>query len=94
MATLTDDDREAALAHLNEICPDTFDEGEFAPWTFTGLQRIEDLWTLSFDNANGSDQVEFTYTGGCVDDGIVTNDGFEAVNTAIQAWESEAAGYE
>lgn len=93
MAILTDEHREIGLAHLNEICPDTFDEGEFGPWTFTSLGRKDDAWTLEFDNSAGSDLVEFTYAGGVVDDGGgVSHDWFEQVSAAIQTWESTARG--
>ena len=54
---LGDEHKKAALAHLNEICPDTFDEGEFGPWEFTDLSRDGDEWTLSFSNSEGADVV-------------------------------------
>lgn len=90
---LSDAHKQAALAHLNDICPDTFDEGEFGPWTFTDLSREGDEWTLDFDNAEGSDAVKFTFAGDCVDDdGITSQDWFEQINAAILEWESSASG--
>lgn len=80
----------AALAHLNDICPDTFDEGTFGPWTFTDLTRAGSAWTLSFDNSTGSDAVAFTFDGDCIDaNGGVVSDWFEEINKAILDWEGE-----
>lgn len=91
---LSDAHKQAALAHLNDICPDTFDEGDFGPWTFTGLRREGDAWTLDFDNAEGSDAVTFTFAGDCVDeDGGVVQDWFEQINAAIIDWENGASGF-
>jgi hypothetical protein len=91
---LSDAHKQAALAHLNEIAPDTFDEGEFGPWTFTGLRREDDTWVLEFDNAEGADGVRFKYAGDCVDEaGSVADDWFEQINQAILEWESEVSGH-
>lgn len=92
---LSDAHKQAALAHLNDICPDTFDEGEFGPWTFTDLRRAGDQWTLDFDNAEGSDSVTFPFAGDCVDaDGSVVDDWFEQINAAIIEWETGIAGFD
>lgn len=91
---LTDAHKQVALAHLNDISPDTFDEGEFGPWTFTGLHREGDEWTLDFDNAEGGDSVTFTFAGDCVDaDGTASQDWFEQINAAILEWENDASGF-
>ena len=88
---LSEGHKTAALLHLNEICPDTFDEGEFGPWTFTNLSRDGDSWTLSFGNSEGSDSVTFSYAGDCVDDydesSRVISDWFEQINSTILEWE-------
>lgn len=83
----------AALAHLNEICPDTFDEGSFGPWTFTTLSREANTWRLAFSNSTGDDAVRFSFDGACVQGphNIVNNAWFDAVNAAILVWESEHA---
>lgn len=91
---LSDEHKKAALDHLNEICPDTFDEGEFGPWQFTGLSRNGETWTLSFSNSEGGDSVEFTFAGDCVDgSGGVVSDWFEQINTAIIDWEMGMSDY-
>ncbi|MBX3216786.1 MAG: hypothetical protein KF850_32425 [Labilithrix sp.] len=88
---LTDEQKKQALSHLNEICPDTFDEGEFGPWKFTDLARDGARWTLAFENRDGADRVSFEFAGDCVDDGgIVVTDWFEQINARILEWESEA----
>jgi len=88
---LSEAHKTAALLHLNEIGPDTFDEGEFGPWTFTNLSRDGDSWTLSFGNSEGSDSVTFSYAGDCVDDydesSRVISDWFEQINSTILEWE-------
>ena len=88
---LSEGHKTAALLHLNEICSDTFDEGEFGPWTFTNLSRDGDSWTLSFGNSEGSDSVTFSYAGDCVDDydesSRVISDWFEQINSTILEWE-------
>jgi hypothetical protein len=90
---LSDDHKQAALAHLNEIAPDTFDEGEFGPWTFTGLSREGDTWTLEFDNAEGGDAIGFVFAGNCVEDsGGIVDEWFEQINGAILEWEAEVRG--
>lgn len=92
---LSDAHKKAALAHLDDIAPDTFDEGEFGPWTFTGLDREGDEWTLDFDNSEGSDSVTFTFSGDCLDDsGGVVKEWFEEINTALLAWEQDAGGFD
>jgi hypothetical protein len=90
---LTEGHKTAALLHLNEICPDTFDEGEFGPWTFTDLTREGDNWTLSFDNSEGSDAVTFRFVGDCVDESsVVVDEWFEQVNSTILDWEASVQG--
>lgn len=82
-----------ALEHLNEICPDTFDEGEFGPWTFHQLSRQGSRWALSFDNSKGQDCVLFTFEGDCVDeDGVVNDEWFEQASDAISDWENSQLG--
>ncbi len=88
MSTLAPAHKAAALAQLNDIAPDTFDEGEFGPWTFTDLTREGDEWTLSFDNGE-ADSVTFTHTGDCIVDGAMSQDWFEQINAAILEWESQ-----
>lgn len=84
----SDDHKKAALSHLNEICPDTFDEGEFGPWTFGDITREGDTWTLAFSNSEGVDSVSFTFAGDCVtESGSVVDDWFEQINSAIIEWE-------
>ncbi|MEX1365212.1 MAG: hypothetical protein AB1Z98_18945 [Nannocystaceae bacterium] len=91
---LSDAHKQAALEHLNEICPDTFDEGEFGPWKFTGLSRKGDEWSLAFENSEGDDGITFTFAGDCVDgSGSVVDEWFEQINSGILEWEQEVAGY-
>jgi len=86
---LTEQHVQIILAHLNDISPDTFDEGSFGPWNFTGLKRDNDQWTLEFSYAEGDDCVGFTYAGDCVDaEGGVSDEWFDQVNDAILEWES------
>lgn len=88
---LSEEHKKIALAHLNDICPDTFDEGEFGPWSFTDLSRDGDNWSLSFDNSEGEDCVAFKWAADCVDEhGGVVQDWFEQINAAILEWESDA----
>lgn len=85
---LSDTHKEVVLTHLNDICPDTFDEGEFGPWTFTGLTRDGSTWTVSFENALGDESAGFDYDGDCVDErGVVDPDFFEQLSGSISAWE-------
>ena len=87
---LTESDKNDALAHLNEICADTFNEGEFGPWKFKKLSLKGKEWTLTFTNYEGGDAVSFEFDGECIDDdGQVDSDWFDAVNTAIIEWEAE-----
>ena len=81
----------AALAHLNEICPDTFDEGSFGPWTFTSLTREGNTWRLAFSNSTGDDAVRFTFAEPCVEGphNSINSNWFEAVNSAILDWEGQ-----
>jgi hypothetical protein len=86
---LTEKSKKVALEHLNEICPDTFDEGEFGPWKFTALERDGASWTLSFNNVNGEGSVMFDFDGDCLDaKGIVVSDWFEQINAAILVYEA------
>lgn len=75
----------AALEHLNAICPNTFDRGEFGPWKFVDLSRDGDLWKLSFKNREtDSDYVALTYAGdGVGSDGVVNQDWFEQTHEAV-----------
>lgn len=92
MTTLSEAHKSAALRHLNQICPDTFDEGEFGPWSFIDLERQGEKWTLSFKNGQtDSDDVTFAYAGDCLGpDGTVSQDWFERINEAILEWEQDA----
>ena len=92
---LSDEHKKIALAHLNDICPDTFDEGEFGPWKFTDLSRNEDRWTLAFDNCEGGDSVRFTWATDCVNaEGSIVDDWFEQISAAILEWERGAMGFD
>ncbi len=91
---LSDEHKKAALSHLNEICPDTFNEGEFGPWTFTDLAREGEEWTLQFNNSEGADLVNFGFSGNCIDDsGGVVDEWFEKINAAIIEWEMGMSDY-
>ncbi len=93
MTSLEPADKSLALAHLNDICPDTFDEGDFGPWKFTDLTREGDQWTLTFNNGEASgDDVEFTFAGSCRDGGEVDQNWFQQVNAAILVWERKMSG--
>ncbi len=85
---LTPEHQKRALDHLNEICPDTFDEGENGPWKFTSLSREGSTWTLAFQNAAGSDSVRFEFDGDCVDETGIVADWFERINARIAEWEA------
>lgn len=92
MSSLSPAHTQTVLAHLNEIAPDTFDEGSFGRWTFTSLRRDADTWALAFTNTGAvdGDLTTFHFAGDCVDaDGRVSDAWFEAVNTAVLDWESE-----
>ena len=90
---LTDEHKKRALDHLNEICPDTFNEGAFGPWTFTDLARTGATWTLSFSNASGRDRVQFECDASCVDeDESIPSRWFDALNARIIEWESARGG--
>lgn len=91
---LSDAHKQAALEHLNEIGPDTFDEGEFGPWKFTDLAREGDQWSLAFENSEGADGITFTFAGDCIDGSdSVVDEWFEQINSGILEWEQQLAGY-
>lgn len=87
---MTDEQRVAVLEQLNDICPDTFDEGPFAPWKFTALTRNDDRWTLSFENSEGRSSASFTFQGDAVDaNGIVAKRWFTRARKALNEWERD-----
>ena len=91
MAALSPEHKALALAHLNDIAPDTFDEGQFGQWKFSTLQREDDRWNLAFSNTGSSDGdvVSFAFAGDAIDArGSVNPAWFEALSAAVLDWES------
>jgi hypothetical protein len=90
---LTQEHKRRTLDHLNDICPDTFDEGAFGPWTFTDLTQKGATWTLSFSNKSGRDCVEFDSDASCLDeDERISSEWFDALNARILTWEAARGG--
>jgi hypothetical protein len=92
---LAEEHRQIVLAHLNDIAPDTFNEGEFSDWSFPTLKLEGSTWMLAFRNSGteGSEVVQFSFEGDAVDaNGAVQEDWMEALNAAIFGWESEPRG--
>lgn len=92
MSTVTPEHKQIVLAHLNDIAPDTFNEGSFHRWRFWGLKREADQWRVNFSNSSHEgdegDGVSFEHAGDCVDaDGGIHAEWFEALNAAILRWE-------
>lgn len=49
--------KQLALNFLNEVAPDTFNEGEFYNWTFTDLRFEDDFYILTFSNSAVTDYI-------------------------------------
>ena len=95
MTVLSTEHKTLALKHLNDIAPDTFNEGQFGSWKFTSLRREEDRWNVGFRNSGASDGdvASFTFAGDAVDaSGSVSSDWFEALSAAILNWEQDMDG--
>jgi hypothetical protein len=86
--TLSDEDRQKVLEHLNTIAPDTVDEGAFGPWEFTNLSVDSSGWRLAFTNSEGTDSALFQHSGPAIDAaGDVDSGWMDAANAAIISWE-------
>jgi hypothetical protein len=87
---LSDTDRTNLLDEVNEVSPDTFDEGPLGPWKFTDVARSGSTWTLSFVNREGKGAISFEYDGAAFDeDGLVSEGWSEQLNDAVATYEEE-----
>lgn len=92
MSTLSPEHTKIVLAHLNQIAPDTFNEGEFGRWKFTNVSRNGADWYVGFTNSGvvDGDGVSFAFDGECVGEhGSIRSEWFEALNSAVLAWETD-----
>ena len=83
------------LKFLNQIAPDTFNEGEFGNWTFTSLARKGDEWRIGFRNraAADGDVLTFELAGEAFDPaGNLRQEWLDALNNAIFGWEGDMVG--
>ncbi len=90
--------KKAILDFLNEIAPDTYDEGEYSKWEFTDVSQKGDTYTVYFENehyeANGyreSSSVTFATSAPPVDeneDPLVNLEWIEVLDKAILEWEN------
>ncbi len=93
-AAITADQAKAVIKEMNELCPDTWCEGEFQ-WTFKTLECQPKKCKLSFSakkekaKAAQDDAIEIAYDGEILDaSGSMTDPFQEALNKAIDAWET------
>jgi hypothetical protein len=89
---LSAEHRKILLDHLNEIAPDTFNEGEFSGWQFRTIDVVDgSTWMVAFRNSGteGSEVLQFSFEGDALDgDGGVRDAWTDALNKAIFAWEA------
>jgi hypothetical protein len=80
----------AIVDALNDVAPDTFDEGDHGPWTFSKLASKAGRWTLVFEAGGQPGSVSFPFDGHCLDeDGTMATDWYESgAVPALHAWET------
>lgn len=84
---------QALCKHINQIAPDTFDEGEFGPWNFLKVTREGTSWRIKFDNAEGIDEVTFQQESpGLLANGNIDEPWMESLNHAVSIWEAKMRG--
>ncbi len=91
--TLSAEHRQTLLSHLNDIAPDTFNEGDYGNWDFRTIQLEGSTWMVAFRNSgtDGSEVLQFSFEGDAVDaEGRVQDAWMDALNEAIFAWERAA----
>ena len=93
-SVISSQDSEFVCSWLNELAPDTFDEGEFGEWTFQSIKINDGEWVVEFHNSEGDDSVSFTHSGGAVVEGVVESSWMDRLNQAILQWECEMRGDE
>ncbi len=73
------------LYDLNDVAPDTLDEGAYSRWRFTALERTGNTWTLKYTNSGhpDGDFVRFDHAGPCVIDGRTSRKWEDAVFEAL-----------
>ncbi|MBN1499089.1 MAG: hypothetical protein JW982_02960 [Spirochaetes bacterium] len=86
---LSDREKKTVLDGLNEICPDTFNEGSHGEWEFTDIVQDGKKWIVHFNNDSGTDYVSFNYDGSCVSKNDMSQDWFESLSAAVSDWEME-----
>jgi hypothetical protein len=94
-ASLTADQAKKVLESINELCGDTWCEGQF-DWKFQALECKEGKCKLSFTATNQDtkkarkDSIDFDVKGAMVDEDGDETDGFsDALSAAISAWEDK-----
>jgi hypothetical protein len=84
--------KQTILAHFNAVSPETFDQGDFGPWSFSDLKLVGDKYVLSFSNAAGQDSIRFGFAGSPLGAGGVSAAFSSAVTNAIEQWEAVERG--
>ena len=89
---MNDEQQEYIIGFLNDVAPDTFNEGRYASWEFTKVTRKGDIWTLTFEADGIPGKLTFPMKGECVDEeGLMSEVWFDqALVPAIAAWEDLA----
>ena len=96
MSELSMEQKKEALAYLNEIAPDTFDEGEFGSWRFTSISRSEEEWRIGFRNRSAADGdvLTFRLAGEAMEGGAPRQAWSDALQRAVFDWEAAMVGEE
>jgi hypothetical protein len=81
------------LDDLNEIAPDTVDEGKFGPWTFDAIEKTKTHWLVGFENSTGSDIVAFKSKHPLANDNKSSQKWTDDLMDAIREWEEGREGY-
>jgi hypothetical protein len=90
---LDPEDVRMVLDDLNEVAPDTVDEGEFGPWTFEAIEKTKTHWLVGFENSEGSDIVAFKSKHPLANDDLRSQEWTEDLMDAIREWEEGRERY-
>ncbi len=89
MNELTQKEIKLALDTLNDIAPDTVDEGEFGPWKFTNLTKNGDEYSLSFTNVDGPSCFVFNFKNPLIIDNQVNEKWTQKIMDLSIEWEDQ-----
>ncbi|MCU0655337.1 MAG: hypothetical protein MUF64_08635 [Polyangiaceae bacterium] len=88
---LTRAERKVVLEHLNEIAPDTFDEGELGPWSFEDISVVNGEFRVAASNRDGETALWFKHPGPVLGGpGRVNPSWFDAFSRCMLATEQES----